>query len=63
MSDDRLARRRALGAARQARYRQAHAGQFQTLQIPARLHAALKSRAHAAGLPVHRYLTLKIGAC
>lgn len=62
MTDDRLARRRALGAARQARYRQIHAGQFQSIQIPARLHAALKNRAHAAGLPLHRYIALKAGA-
>lgn len=62
MSDDRLARRRALGAARQARYRQTHAGQFQSIQIPARLHATLKSRAHAVGLPLHRYIALKAGA-
>jgi hypothetical protein len=62
MTDDRIARRRALGAARQARYRQTHQGDFRTIQVPARLHGTLASRAHAVGLPLHRYIALKIGA-
>ena len=57
---DRQARRRQLGAARARRYRQAHSGQLATIQIPKPLHTALKTRARAAGLPLHRYLQLKV---
>ena len=59
---DRQARRRQLGAARQARFRKAHQGDFRTIQIPARLHGTLSSRARSAGLSIARYIALKAGA-
>ena len=62
MTDDRQARRRQLGAARQARYRANHRGESVTLQIPARLHGTLSSRARAAGLSIASYISLKAGA-
>ncbi|WP_460027148.1 hypothetical protein [Methyloparacoccus murrellii] len=60
MTDDRQARRRQQGRERQARFRKAHQGEFRTIQIPKPLHAALKTRARAAGLPLHRYLQLRM---
>ena len=59
---DRQARRREQGRKRQARYRKAHQGDFRTIQIPARLHGTLSSRARSAGLSIARYIALKAGA-
>lgn len=54
-------RRRELARTRQARFAAAHRGEIRTVKIPARLHAALKTRARAAGIPLHRYVAIKAG--
>ena len=61
MTDDRQARRRQLGAARQARYRANHRGETATLQIPRALHAVIRHRARTAGLSVPKFLQLLTG--
>ena len=58
---DKTARRRQLGAARQARYRKAHQGDFRTIQIPRALHDRIRRRAAVAGLSVPKFLSLLTG--